>query len=1069
MNDTTSAGSADFFALRTPLLPFDDLIAWGDGLQAASTGSDLARLEEAVAADRACLRQRLMLTYARPEVREALFLASPDLEQRLELWLREPESEQGQKIERALIRYFVRMAGRSTPFGLFAGCSVGTLGGQSQLALVGRAEYRRHTRLDMDYLVGLTDALSRQPDLRPQLAFSVNTSLYFASGRARYLEVRRSGAGWSHHHVALEATDFLTTVLARAEHGEAALMAALLQIEPDASPEDAGRYISDLIDNQVLVSELHPALTGPEPIGSLTTRLRELSGGPADRLDQARQEMEAIDAEGVGTEPERYRRVARLLECLPGKIDLGRLFQVDMVKPVQSASLDSAILTEIERGVALLHRITRTTSDDRLVRFREAFVNRYEGREVPLIEALDPNRGVGFGASVTESSVLLDGVTFPKASSRTVSWGKRQTVLLRKLSDALACGAAEVALNAHDLEELAEASPTPLPNAFAVMCTVAAASESALAQGDFQVLLHGIAGPSGARLLARFCHADPVMQRYVGQHLRDEEALQPDAVFAEIVHLPEGRLGNVLARPVLRAHEIPFLGRPGVAAAGQIPIADLLVSVVEEQIVIRSARLGRRVIPRLSSAHNFNHSQGIYGFLCALQDQGTASDLAWDWGPLGDASFLPRVTCRRLVLCRASWRATQDELRALGKEHGAARFLAVQRWRAARRLPRWVALADDDNELLIDLDNVLAVDVLVELVKGREQATFVELFPGPDQLLVRGPEGRYVHELVLPFIRSDVAVKNDGQEACSTHSLPIPPRPLRERMFSPGSEWLYVKIYIGTAVLDEVLRDVIGPVVKAAQQRGAVDRWYFVRYGDPDWHLRLRLHGESARLIADVLPALRTAVAPLLDDGRGWRWQLDTYQQEVERYGGPEGVVLAERIFHADSEAFLAILPLLTGDARSDLRWRLACAGMHLLLTDLGFDLSTRLSILTMSQREFATEFGADDKLRHQLGTRFRSERKSLEELLALPPGADSRLAPGLEIFRRRSELLAPLIAGLKLCEQSGRLSAPLPDLAPSYLHMHANRLFPSAQRAHELVLYDFLLRYYRSQAARSK
>jgi hypothetical protein len=43
----------------------------------------------------------------------------------------------------------------------------------------------------------------------------------------------------------------------------------------------------------------------------------------------------------------------------------------------------------------------------------------------------------------------------------------------------------------------------------------------------------------------------------------------------------------------------------------------------------------------------------------------------------------------------------------------------------------------------------------------------------------------------------------------------------------------------------------------------------------------------------------------------------------------------------------------------------------------------------------------------------------------------------------------------------------PIPELAASYLHMHANRLLRSAARAQELVLYDWLYRMYEAQAAR--
>ena len=166
-----------FFALRTPLLPFDELLEFSDGLEAASAGDDPARLEAACAADRARLLFRLRAVFNRPAVREALFVASPDLEERTDPWLRETESDDDAKMERALVRYFARMAGRATPFGLFAGCSVGTVGPETRLVLADRSRSSRHTRLDMDYLVLLTDARARQPDVRRALAFDVNSSL----------------------------------------------------------------------------------------------------------------------------------------------------------------------------------------------------------------------------------------------------------------------------------------------------------------------------------------------------------------------------------------------------------------------------------------------------------------------------------------------------------------------------------------------------------------------------------------------------------------------------------------------------------------------------------------------------------------------------------------------------------------------------------------------------------------------------------------------------------------------------------------------------------------------------
>src|SRR5262249_32412715 len=179
-----------------------------------------------------------------------------------------------------------------------------------------------------EYLVGLPAALARQPDLRPALASAVNTSLYPSTGRLRYLEVRRNGAGWTHHQVGLEAADYLEAVLARAQQGATpqALAAALLRAEPDAPQEDAEACIGELIDTQALVSARRPAVTGPEPIGPLGARLRDRAGPAAERLEQVRQELEALDAGGVGAGPGRYRHVTGLLQGLPGEINLARLF-----------------------------------------------------------------------------------------------------------------------------------------------------------------------------------------------------------------------------------------------------------------------------------------------------------------------------------------------------------------------------------------------------------------------------------------------------------------------------------------------------------------------------------------------------------------------------------------------------------------------------------------------------------------------------------------------------------------------------------------------------------------------
>jgi thiopeptide-type bacteriocin biosynthesis protein len=1060
---------APFFVLRTPLLPFDALEAWAEGVSAPGAVDDPARLEEAVARDRALLRERLRRLVERPEVREAVFVASPDLEESLDGWLRDPSGERGEKAEMALVRYFERMAGRSTPFGLFAGCATGETGERTVLATAPGSERGRHTRLDMDYLCGLAEALAADPELRPALRHFPNTSIYRAAGRLRYVESRLEGGTRSHHLVAVDGSPYLDAALERAREGArpGEVAAALLELDPEVEAEDAAAFVEELIDSQLLVSELEPPVTGGEALDAVLAALREhpAAADAAARLEEVRGALRSLDsAPPAADAPARYRRIADTLRDLPAKVALPRLLQVDMTRPGHGATLGRAVLDEVARGVELLHRIAPAATDERLAAFRAAFTARYEGREVPLVEVLDEEIGIGFEASAApgaEGSPLLQGLDFGAAAAAKVSWGARETHLLRLLEEARARGAREVELGPDDVEALAGGRPAPLPDAFSLRAAVAAASQEALDAGDFRVEVGGAGGPSGARLLGRFCHADAELHRRVDEHLRAEEGLRPDAVFAEVVHLPEGRIGNILFRPVLRGWEIPYLGRSGAPADRCIPVTDLTVSVAGERIVLRSAKLGREVLPRLTSAHNFaRRSLGVYRFLCALQTQGTVGGVGWSWGPFERAAFLPRVTHGRLVLSRARWRLDEGEIRALRDARGAGRFARMQALRGRAGLPRWVALADGDNELPVDLDNVLSVEAFVHAVRSRSEAALLEMFPAPAELAARGPEGRFVHELVVACERTAPAAAPRRGAPAMGGAAP--------RSFAPGSEWLYARLYTGTATADALLREVVRPLAAEALASGAADRWFFIRYGDPEWHLRVRLHGDPARLLGETLPRLHALAAPLLAEGLLWRVQLDTYDRETERYGGADGIEPAERLFHADSEAVLDVLDTLSGDAGAELRWRVALCGADALLGDLGLDAAGKRETMRAMEAGMAREFGKEATLKRELSDRFRRDRAALEEMLAALRGGDG-VPPELEALRRRSHALRPVAAELGERARAGRLTMPVEALAPSFVHMHLNRILRSSARAQELVLYHLLGRLYESEAARRR
>ncbi|HEX9010048.1 MAG TPA: lantibiotic dehydratase [Holophagaceae bacterium] len=1022
--------------LRSPALPLDALHPRGSPPEPVE--GDLER-------DRRGLREILRTLARQAAVREALGLASPDLAERLGAWLDGLlEAADARAVERSLLKYLSRMSHRATPFGLFAAVSTGAWGEASRLAVGPWLDCRKAVRLDWGVLESRVGHLERDPVLRSAIAFRPNTSLHACGGWYRYLERREAaGHGRTYHLEAVEATPHLEFVLEQVRE-EVPLedLTARLARHADVAPASARMFLDQVVEAQVLCSGLQPPLTGPDPVAHLTDllRARPATAAGAAPLAALGSELKALQGAPLGSHPEGYRAQVPSLEHLGVPPDSRDVLQVDLFRPSPGLALSARVRRAFEEGAETLRRLTPAPAEGPLDRFRAAFVARYEARWMPLLEVLDEENGIGFdGAPPMEGTLLEDLPIQLPAPSRGIS--PRDRFLMAQLPRWQ--GSRIWELGDADLEALANPDPQPFPSSFAALACLAASDPAALDRGEFQFWMEQYSGPTAARWLGRFAAGDPDLEEALRRHLRKEEAARPEALFAEVVHVPEGRMGNVLARPALRDYEIPFLAASGVPEERTLRPSDLLVTVRGGRVWLASARLGREVVPRLSSAHNYKQGPAVYRFLAHLQDQDGRPG-GWSWGALGDQPFLPRVVRGRHVLSRARWRVEAQELKEALAASGGGAWGAFQALRTRHGWPRFVTLTDADNTLWVDLDQVLWVETLHHLVAKRPGFILTEGFPEPDQALVRSPEGRFAHELVLPF---------EAAPAPRPATRPLPPQVQAPggRAFAPGSEWLYLKLYCGPASADRLLVE-LDPLLRATRAEGLWDRWHFLRYRDPDPHLRVRFHGRPARLLGDLLPRIHSHLEGYLVQGLLWKWQVDTFEPELERYGGPLGFARAEAWFHEDSQQ---VLDQLVAGLSLEARWRAGLRDTDAIWAALGLAVPARRALAQASRDGFRREFGDTGAGSAQAGMKFRALRRELEA--GFPPAGESPDPPGREGLIRLREAF-----------DQGEVAEDRARVAGSLAHMHLNRLFRANPREHEWVLMEFLSRLYDSRLARA-
>ncbi|PKQ63549.1 hypothetical protein BZG02_09260 [Labilibaculum filiforme] len=289
-----------------------------------------------------------------------------------------------------------------------------------------------------------------------------------------------------------------------------------------------------------------------------------------------------------------------------------------------------------------------------------------------------------------------------------------------------------------------------------------------------------------------------------------------------------------------------------------------------------------------------------------------------------------------------------------------------------------------------------------------------------------------------------------------------------KRTFILGDEWLYYKLYCGPKTADDILAQIIKPVVEELLSKKIIDKWFFIRYSDPKTHLRVRFHYNNPQKIYHIISLVNNTSLSFIENDLLWTIQTDTYQREIERYG-ENTIELAEELFFHDSEMIINMIDMIKGDEGEIIRWLFAVRAIDSLLDDFNYDDQQKLHLLENLKEGFGREFGMNKMLKLQLDKKFRNERQNISNVLNREMDSKSDMLPLFDLLQQKSIRTEHISKKIISIDKNKKLPRALDDLMSSYIHMLVNRLFKSKQRLHEMVIYDFLYRYYKSEIAKNK
>lgn len=688
---------------------------------------------------------------------EAIYLASPSLYEEIVKYKQKFPLIPSHNFINSLLRYFFRMHTRCTPFGLFAGVCTGKFADKTNIVL--KTLNKRGTSLDYHYLYQIALKLQEDIKLRKSIQFFPNNSIYYVGNQIRYINYEYLIDGIKHYIVATKKTTVLLEILKKSVKGVYFDSLTNLLTEMGYENNDAISYIDDLITSKLLISDLELSVTGIPFLKRIQNILNnnQTNYELVKELFRVEDLLKKIDLNPIGRTINYHNNVVESLKKITPNLDNKYIFQSVLLKNSISCDLSSELKQTIYDGLILLNKITQIKNPSvDYNNFIKVFKQRYENEEIPLPMLMDTDIGIIYNTKYyNNGDPFIDDILIPSKgpTNMSVEYTEFQILLHNKMlySDNKT---KEIIIEENELENYS-CNWADLPPTLSSLCYLF--SEHNITK----LYMSSAIGPSCLNLLSRFIYYDKELISLCKDIVEKEDLFHNNAVLADVVHLPDPRAGNIMFRPNIRNYEIPYLAISPLKQEYQINTSDIMVSVRGDKIYLRSRKLDKEIIPRLSNAYNYKISaMPLFRFLCDIQNQHKRSALFFEWGSLeSNLKYLPRVTYKNIIISLATWNLKYEDYKDIlsTKSTESEILKRTELFREKFNIPEQINICENDNELYINLKNYRHIILFIDYIKKRDKIQLSEFIFSKDNNIVKDENGNnYTNQFIFGFYRSDL-------------------------------------------------------------------------------------------------------------------------------------------------------------------------------------------------------------------------------------------------------------------------------------------------------------------------
>ena len=781
----------------------------------------------------------------------------------------------------SLIAYASRASTRPTPYGYFAGIKAGMFAHMPRMNILLESPGKHIIQSDSSWIFATIKKLENEIDIISKLKIVFNPNTYIVGGRLKNPYISNFGAMMDQKtRSSIRVTNtlkFLIDFLSRP-----VVFSKVVQKLCDLYPQEEKivleNYLLNLLSNEYIISELRTPIIDEEPLSHIVGTLKDCKVD-SPLLNALEKVQDRITDYNIAQkrDKEKLVEITNLMKSITdNKEYLYSIIALDGTK----CELPITVKDEVAEFINHLFELAKKVQELGAVKhYKNLFRSKYgDQMQVNILELFDSTIGLGNPYELQ----------YAQGNSE---YGVMQDYIKRKVYETIKLGKRTLDLDINQLKMImadVEKDESSLSSALELNVMIRTKSMDHLYHGDFELVLgehygsHNVG--SHINRFSRLLNDEE--KNIIGKLYQD--AQYKNVITVDAKELPRyGRASNVSCG----SQHYSYLSMGFFTEEDSINLQDVFIGYDQKTDRLYAKLKSQNTILRVISDNMLNMMSNN-PYLRFLRE----ISYSYDKKVLSIISdiktyefpYSPKIRLGKTVIQDEQWIFKVPKNEQISYEEFVNAFLDYKRiW----NMPQYVLLTESDRRLMIDTENKLWIGYLYKKIKKYNMLMFFTCY---DLDWLKSSKNQPIlSEYTFSITAGPTEISLDNAVRHAEGSIIDEQRVNR----FVESEWLYYKLYIETSEMNYLLSS-LSTVANELLYDAAVDNMFFIRYADPQPHIRFRLNVKDKKELPRVVFTLSRYFSEIDSISN---ILIDNYEREYERYGGRSVYEYVEKLFTYDS------------------------------------------------------------------------------------------------------------------------------------------------------------------------